>query len=230
MSNPTIYGNLSNQFPDSTLLTGQTDLKNSINSLNTNLDAINNKTNNLLTQQDTVSKIVNEEQSRLKEKKQMIDNAYSSQVRSIQLNDSINKRYQAYLKIIFVFIIVLIVALIVSIIGKSLPIIPSFVLYIIHIGLFSFALIYSFGIYLEVQKHEKINYDRLYMKKATDGSLDVSGTRDISGIDASGNKVTGNCAKVDPLTGNCTQLLESFCGMSHLPNINSYEFTTYSKY
>lgn len=230
MSNTTIYGNLSNQFPDSTLLTGQTDLKNSVNTLNINLDAINNKTNNLLTQQDTVLKIVNEEQSRLTEKKGLIDNAYSSQARSIELNDSINKRYQAYLKIIFVFIIVLVVAIVVSFIGKTFPIIPSFVLYIIHIGLFSFALIYSFIIYLEIQKHEKINYDRLYMKKTTDGSLDVSGSRDISGVDASGNKITGICAKVDPITGRCTQLIETLCGMSDLPNISSYEFTSYSKY
>ena len=229
MSNPTIYGNLSNQFPDSTLLTGQTDLKNSVNTLNANLDHINDKTNNLLTQQDTVLKIVNEEQSRLTEKKGLIDSAHSSQVRSIQLNDSINKRYQAYLKIIFVFIIILVVAIVVSFIGKSFPIIPSFVLYIIQIGLFSFALIYSFGIYLEIQKHEKIEYDRLYMKKATDGSIDNNIT-DISGVDASGNKITGNCAKVDPITGNCTQLIESLCGMSDLPNISSYEFTTYSKY
>ena len=35
-----IYGNLANQFPDSTLLTGQTDLKNSMNTLNTNLNNI----------------------------------------------------------------------------------------------------------------------------------------------------------------------------------------------
>lgn len=229
MSNPTIYGNLSNQFPDSTLLTGQTDLKNSVNTLNTNLDAINNKTNNLLTQQDTVLKIVNEEQSRLTEKKGLIDNAYSSQARSIELNDSINKRYQAYLKIIFVFIIVLVVAIVVSFIGKSIPIIPSVILYIIQIGLFSFAVIYSFIIYLEIQKHERINYDRLYMKKATDGSLDTS-VVDASGVDASGNKITGNCAKVDPITGNCTQLIETLCGMSDLPNISSYEFTSYSKY
>ena len=100
-----IYGNLANQFPDSTLLTGQTDLKNSMNTLNANLNNIDNKTSSFLGNQQQVLTIIDQEKNRLDEKKQSIDNAYSSQVRSTQLNQSMNKRYKEYLKILFVFII-----------------------------------------------------------------------------------------------------------------------------
>jgi len=226
----TIYGNLSNQFPDSTLLTGQVDLKNSIQSLNTNLDAINNKTNTLLSMQDGVSTIINDEQNRLNEKKQIIDTAYSSQLRSIHLNNSMTKKSRAYSTILFVIVFVLIFVFIVSIVGKIFPMIPPFVLNIIYVGLFSFAFIYSYSIYSDIQRHEKIDYDRIQQRKAADAGLDVSGMDVSFNNDISGNVVNGNCAEVNPLTGNCTKLLDAFCGMNHLSSLNSYEFTNYSKY
>jgi len=231
MSNPNIYGNISNQFPDSTLATGQQDLKTSISSLNTNLDNINGKTNTLLTQQLEVSDIVNQEKNRLDSKKQSIDNAYSSQVRSIYMNDNINKRYNAYLKILYALVIVLIIVFIISMIGNYFPFIPSFVLSIIYIGLFSFIIIYSITIYSEIQRHDRIDYDKLKLRKATDGRLDISGN-DSSGNDLSGNVIGicpgGSKAALDE-KGNCTNK-ESFSEMNELSTLNTYEFTDYSRY
>lgn len=232
MSNPTVYGNLSNQYPDSSLLTGQVDLKNSIQNLNTNLDSINNKTATFLGNQDQVLNIINQEKDRLNQKKQIIDNAYSSQIRSTQLNNSINKRYNAYLKILYVVAIVLVIAFLSSFIGKIFPVIPSFVLTVIYIGLFSFAIIYSITVYNEIKRHEKINYDRLDNGRINaQNGLDISNV-DISGgiRDESGNFVVGNCAEVNPFTGNCIRLLETFSGNDNLSSLNSDEYTNYSKY
>lgn len=227
MSNQ-IYGNLANQFPDSTLLTGQTDLKNSINTLNTNLDNINDKTASFLGNQEKVLNIIDQEKNRLNEKKQSIDNAYSSQVRSTQLNDSMNKRYKGYLKIIYLFIICLVVSLILAFISNSLSFIPSFVFTVIYIGIFSFAVIYSTSIYMEIQRHERIIFDRLDMGRIKVDSTNVTDVSNNS--DQSGNVVTGNCAELNPVTGNCIRLLETFCGNNELSTLNSYEFTNYSKY
>jgi len=225
-----IYGNLANQFPDSTLLTGQTDLKNSMNTLNTNLNNIENKTSSFLGNQQQVLTIIDQEKSRLDEKKQSIDNAYSSQVRSTQLNQSMNKRYKEYLKILFVFIICLVVSLFIYFISNILGFIPSFIFTFIYIGLFSFAVIYSISIYVEIQRHERIVYDRLDMgrKNVDDTSFN---TTDLSNNkqDQSGN-VVGNCAEINPITGNCIRLLETFCRKNELSTLNSYEFTNYSQY
>ena len=227
MSNQ-IYGNLANQFPDSTLLSGQTDLKNSINILNTNLDAIDNKTASFLGNQDQVLSIIDQENNRLNQKKQSIDNAYSSQVRSTQLNDSMNKRYKGYLRILYIFILVLVISLILTLFSNSLPFIPSFVFTIIYIGLFSFAVIYSISIYIEIQRHERIIFDRLDMGRINSTtSMDTS--NNMTNNDQSGN-VVGNCAEVNPVTGNCIRLLETFCGKNGLSTLNSYEFTNYSQY
>lgn len=221
MSEPIIYGNLSNQFPDSSLFTGQIELKNSINTLNTNLDTIQNKSSTFLANQDEVLNIVNQEKNRLEQKRQSIDNAHSSQVRSTQLNDSINKRYKAYLKILYVFIIVLVITLIIHFIGKYFPIIPAFILTFIYIGLFSFAIIYSISLYFEIQRHEKIIYDRL-----DNGRMEASGnlvdtSNNLMGVKDASGAVVGNCAEIDPITGNCIRLLETF---------STYEYTHYSQY
>lgn len=232
MSNPTIYGNLSNQFPDNTLATGTTDLKSSVSTLNTNLDAINNKSDTLLTGQMSLSGIINDEQDRLNQKKQSVDNAYSSQVRSIYMNDNIVKRNNAYLKILYVLVIVLVIAFIISMLGNYFTIISPFILNFIYIGLFSFAVIYSISIYSEIQKHERIDYDKLKLGKATKPGYDYS-TKDSSGNDNSGNSVYGNCAQLNPVTGNCTKLItndkESFSG-NELSSSNNSEFTHYSRY
>jgi ABC-type multidrug transport system fused ATPase/permease subunit len=223
-----IYGNLANQFPDSTLLTGQTDLKSSINTLNTNLNNINDKTASFLGNQEQVLNIIDQEKNRLNEKKQSIDNAYSSQVRSTQLNQSMNKRYQGYLKIMYVFIICLVISLILAFASNSLVFIPSFIFTFIYIGLFSFAVIYSISIYMEIQKHERIVYDRLDMGRikvdASNSTSDISNNKDQSG------NVVGNCAEINPVTGNCIRLLETFCGNNEWSTLNSYEFTNYSQY
>lgn len=231
MSNPIIYGNISNQFPDSTLATGQIDLSNSIYSLNANLDQINDKTNSILTGQYEVSNIVNQEKGRLIEKKNSVDNAYSSQVRSIYMNDNMNKRYNAYLKILYALVIVLIIVFILSMIGNYFPFIPSFVLSIIYIGLFSFTMIYSITIYSEIQRHDRMDYDKLKLRRATYGGVD-NNDNDSSGNDISGGPVYGICqganAAVDA-NGKCTNS-ESFSEMNELSSLNTYEFTNYSLY
>lgn len=223
-----IYGNLANQFPDSTLLTGQTDLKNTINTLNTNLNNINDKTATFLGNQDQVLSIIDQEKNRLHEKKQSVDNAYSSQVRSTQLNQSMNKRYNGYLKILYIFIICLVISLILAFISNFLGFIPSFIFTFIYIGLFSFAVIYSISIYVEIQRHERIIYDRLDMGRLNVGDIS-SNTTDGSNNDLSGS-VVGNCAEINPVTGNCIRLLETFYGKNELSTLNSYEFTNYSQY
>jgi hypothetical protein len=223
-----IYGNLANQFPDSTLLTGQTDLKNSINTLNTNLNNIENKTASFLGNQDKVLIFIDQEKNRLHEKKQSIDNAHSSQLRSTQLNQSMNKRYNGYLNILYIFIICLVISLILTLISNILVFIPSFIFTFIYIGLFSFAVIYSISIYVEIQRHERIIYDRLDMGRMNVGDISLN-TTDGSNNDQSGN-VVGNCAEVNPVTGNCIRLLETFCRKNELSTLNSYEFTNYSQY
>ena len=222
-----IYRNLSNQFPDSTKLTGTSDLSTSIGSLNTNLDSIQNKSNTLLSQQNEIKNIVDRETDRLELKKNSVENAYTSQNRAVYINDNISKRNNAYLQILFAIVIALVIVFILSIMGSYFPVIPSIVLNIIYVCIFSVIIIYSISIYSEIQTHDRIDYDKLKLKKAT-----VAGNSDISGnYDASANATTtfGSCKTVDN-KGVCTELSAFTCMGAGLQTVDSYEFKNYSRY
>lgn len=221
-----IYRNLSNQFPDSTKLTGTQTLPSDITTLNSNLDSIQNKSNTLLSQQSEIKNIVDIEAQRLELKKNSVENAYTSQNRAVYINDNISKRNNAYLQILFAIVIALVIVFILSMMGSYFPVIPSIVLNIIYVCIFSVIIIYSISIYSEIQTHDRIDYDKLKLKKAT-----VAGNSDISGnYDASANATTrtsGFCTTVDS-NGVCTELFT--CMGNNLQTVDSYEFKNYSRY
>ena len=224
-----IYRNLSNQFPNSTNLTGTSDLSTSIGTLNTNLDNIQNKSNTLLSQQSEIKNIVDIEAQRLLLKKNSVENAYTSQNRAVYMNDNISKRNNAYLQILFAIVIALVIVFILSIMGSYFPVIPSIVLNIIYICIFSVTLIYSISIYSEIQTHDRIDYDKLKLKKAT-----VAVNSDISGnYDASANDLNsyGQCPpQHNSVNGICTPVSAFTCMGAGLQTVDSYEFKNYSRY
>jgi len=223
MSN-TVYGNLSNQFPTTPPFTGT--LNTDIDNLNDKLTGIQNNSRDVLTKQEEMQKIVNAEASRLISKKQSVDNAYSSQIRATYMNNNIQKRYNAFLQILFVVVIVLIISFFLSIIGNYFPIIPSFLLNILYIGLFSFLIIYCLSIYSEIQKHDKMDFDKLYLNIPTVGNgIDIS---DNSNNNLTDNDLKGYCPYHTDASGR--KVCDGFSGNDELQTVNSYEFTDYSRY
>jgi len=224
MSN-TVYGNLSNQFPTTPPFTGT--LNTDIGSLNANLSALQDKSNVVLTQQEKIKKIVDAESTRLQQKKQGVDSAYSSQVRATYVNDNMQKRYNAYLYILFVVVIVLIIVFFLSMMGNYFPIIPPLLLNIIYVFLFSFTIIYSISIYSEIQKHDPMNYDRLKLRKpvTAGNSVDISdNSMNSLGL---GTGEYGECPiGYSSVNGKC----ENFSGNNELQSLNAFEFTDYSRY
>jgi len=245
-----VYKNLSNQFPDITAMTSSalvsgniplTTLKEQANTLQTNLNNIQGQSNTLLTHQDSVNTIVTNEQSRLEQKKQSVDNAYSSQQRAVYMNDNVQKRYNAYSKILVAIVIGGAVLLALTFLQSYVPFIPSSVFMISYIIIISTVAIYSIAVYIEIQRHERLDYDRLYVKPLSDssGMLDYSSS-EISynipemAICGSGTTlVLGDLTKSpfeDLYYNHCIPTTQGFQNMSGLGNINQEEFTNYSKY
>jgi hypothetical protein len=223
MSN-TVYGNLSNQFPTTPPFTGT--LNTDIGNLNDKLTGIQNNSRDVLTQQGEIKKIVDAESTRLQQKKQSVNNAYSSQLRATYMNNNVQKRYNAYLKILFVVVIVLIIVFFLSIIGNYFPIIPSFLINILYIGLFSFLIIYSISIYSEIQKHDKMDFDKLYLNTSIVGNgSDISD----NSMNLMSDGLNGYCPYHTDESGRkvCN---EEFNGNNELQSLNTFEFTHYSRY
>lgn len=242
---PTVYGNIANQFPDIAALTSNT-LVNSNTNLSTlnantgilqnNLAAIQSQSNAALDGQQNTNAIINSETARLNDKKSSIDNAYSSQQRAIYINDNVAKRYNAYSRILFIIVIVLFVIFGLVMLQPILIFIPSVVFNLIFIGLSSFMIIYSLIIYFEIERHEKIDYDRIYNKPITaplDSSFsDFSYNIDTSFGFCSNNSCCATGTYFDTtihqcLPGNPPGYKEGFTTISE----NSpYEYSEYSRY
>ena len=78
-------------------------------------------TNDVLIKQTEMINIVNNEQRRLNEKKQSVDNALEGQKRLITLNNSYRLRYADYTKMIIIITILLSIFILVSLAKKYIP-------------------------------------------------------------------------------------------------------------
>ena len=115
----------------------------------------------VLTSQDKVNTIVNDELQRLQTKKSNIDNALVGQQRSIQLNDSYRKRFQYYTKMVVVVIVCLAIFIGAIMLGKMFPIIPSFIIDILCIIIVATGVIATYFIYIDIQSRDKNDFDKL---------------------------------------------------------------------
>jgi len=244
---PDVYGNLSNQFPDITAMTSDalvrnnaplTNLNNNLAGLNTKLTTLQGQSNALLTKQDSVNTIVTNEHNRLEQKKESVDNAYSSQQRAIYMNDNIQKRYNAYSKMLIALVIGATILFALSFLQSYVPFIPSFIFIISYIIIISAVTIYSINIYKDIQKHERLDYDRLYMKPMSDAdnvvissSGDFSLNLPTSGLCGSGTVMRFVTDQYGIITPTCLpSSTNGFQNMDGLGNLNHEEFTSYSEY
>jgi ABC-type multidrug transport system fused ATPase/permease subunit len=244
-SNQDVYGNLANQFPNIASLTSNTLVSNnanlsvlnaSTNNLQQNLSQIQGQSNDTLSKQQEMNSIVQAEQARLNDKKGSIDNAYSSQQRAIYMNDNVSKRYNAYSRILFIVVIILFIIFALVMLQPYLPFIPSMIFNVVFIGLVSFMIIYCLGIYFDIERHEKIDYDRIYNKPLT-APLDSSYSDISYNFDSSYGFCANNscCA-----TGTYWDTTIHQCSPGNPPGYKEkfttiaenspYEYSEYSKY
>jgi hypothetical protein len=213
-----------------------TELNTNTNSLNTNLNGIVSQTDALFTHQASMNSILQEEQARLLQKKDSVENAYTSQKRAVYLNDNLQKRYAAYSKILIISVITLSIVFVLALIQRFVPVIPSIVFNILYLVLFTGSFIWCMLLFFEIQTHDKMDYDKIALK-----SMTATGGTDSSGTDVSNNDVSGNCMNeaccdpdtqiYDPELNKCKNKAQGFSCMGNgIQSYDSYEFTNYSKY
>lgn len=111
--------------------------------------------------QQQIANIVNTENHRVDLKKSKIDNELQTQNRLITLNNSYRQKYYDYNILYIIFIVFLVTLCCIMLIKKYVPVIPSFVfdiIFIILIPSFCILLLYK---YLDISKHDDINYDEI---------------------------------------------------------------------
>jgi VIT1/CCC1 family predicted Fe2+/Mn2+ transporter len=132
-----------------------------LNNINKSLQTAQATTGNILDHQNDLRSILDQEQNRLEQKKQSVDGAITTQERMIQLNQSYQKRYASYTKIVIVLTMTIILILGVLIIFRFFPFIPSIVIYIICTIISLIALVYIGTLYMDIRTRTVTNYDQI---------------------------------------------------------------------
>ena len=110
---------------------------------------------------NTIDNALLAEEDRLKSKKEQVDRAQFNQVRLIAFNESFRKRYAFYNTILIYIVIILLIYLGIVLLKIYVPIIPSFILDIISIFLFTFAIIYVGKKINELYGRDNMDFDKI---------------------------------------------------------------------
>ena len=196
---------------DSELATQLSGVDSKLNSLKTSYDDANISANDILTKQQEVDKIVSDENERLNDVKQTVDDVLIGEKRNIQLNETYRLRQQQYTKIKIIISFALLLCVLFTLLGKYIPVIPSVIITIIIIITMTTSIIWCITIYSAVLRRDKINYNELDIDNTTYPSTSEANEQQrramLQGdlLNASGNVCSGPaCCNPRPVGDNST--------------------------
>jgi hypothetical protein len=143
-------------------------------------------TDDLLTHQEKVLDIVENEKKRLENKKQSVDTVIFGQKRAVELNNSNRLRQQAYTNLLIIFILTLGAFVLIMVLSIHFTIIPQTVYDLLSIIVISVGIYFASIQFLEIQSRSKMNYNQLDLAPLNNS---VSGNTIAGNTSASG---TGN--------------------------------------
>ena len=131
------------------------------NDINTNLLNASGSANALADHQVDMQKIVDDERSRLNDKKTQIDTALIGQQRIVSLNDSYRQRYSQYVNVIIVIVVTLALIITINIISKIFTMIPSLIFDLLIIVILSAGIYLCYTIIININSRSKIDFNKL---------------------------------------------------------------------
>lgn len=176
----------------------------------------NKKGENIILQQNDLTRLVKEESVRLNKQRKSIKIAKESQERLITLNENSVKRHSEYLKIFALCIVGLLFIIILSLLG-----IPSSIFVILSIIIGSFVVIYASHMYLSIISRDNIYFDELSTEapilasKNNVRSVDASGNtienkKSIKAVTCTGNTCCSTSTMWEPKVQKCVKLKEGY--------------------
>jgi hypothetical protein len=147
-------------------------IQGAISKLSSEYDKANSSSDSVLHHQQEMMKILQIEQQRLLQKKELFDQVEAENERKVLLNDTYRKKYTQYTKITIVVIMVLIALVIIRLTGKYITVFPESLYNVLMIVVISIGIIYSLILYADMAARSNINYDEIEVPPP---KLDASG-------------------------------------------------------
>ena len=225
-----------------------TELKDKLDKLYVDFSNTSPASSVALDHQNQMYNIIQKEQQRLAQKKVGIDNAYNTQQRLIQLNESYREKNMQYITILLIIIISIAIYLALLMISRYLPFVPAGIINLLTALLFSISFIIICVIIANVNKRDPMNFQKLLFvpPQTQTGNVygSVSGNVAMPGFNlypCIGSTCCGNGTTWNDTYGNCVvtsgfTLMNGFsgnnsCGTCDTPYIpyTPFEFDSYTK-
>jgi hypothetical protein len=219
--------------------------------LSTELDALNKTYKDksaassvTLDHQNEMKEIITKENQRLTQKKVGIDNAYNTQKRLIELNESYRLKNAEYINILIVIIATIIIYLALLLISRNIPFIPIILINILMGILFAVSIILIITLVLKINARDSMNFQkRIFVQPyKQEGNVfgSVSGNITGPGLFQSciGDRCCGNGTIWNAKNGSCsagsafTLMNENGNNFSKTTSVIPYvpyEFNSYAK-
>lgn len=126
----------------------------------------------VLQNQNTLSNIINTEQSRLEEKKELVDTSIFEQKRAQSLNESYRQKYNYYIYIIVAVISLFVSFIVIGEVSKTITFIPSVVydlLYIVSITVVGFFIYFTM---LDIARRDHMDFSKINVNPPKELSAD----------------------------------------------------------
>ena len=126
----------------------------------------------VLQNQNTLSNIINTEQSRLEEKKELVDTSIFEQKRAQSLNESYRQKYNYYIYIIVAIILLFVSFIVIGEVSKTITFIPSVVydlLYIVSITVVGFFIYFTM---LDIARRDHMDFSKINVNPPKELSAD----------------------------------------------------------
>lgn len=138
-----------------------TTMKDDLNRLYVDFSNSNAASSTALDHQTQMNDILEKENARLTQKKVGIDNAYNTQRRLIQLNESYREKNMAYINILVVIIISIIIYLALLLISRNFTFVPDFLINLLTALLFTISFIIIIVMILKINKRDPMDFQKL---------------------------------------------------------------------
>lgn len=126
----------------------------------------------VLQNQNTLANIINAEQDRLEEKKELVDTSIFEQKRAQSLNESYRQKYNYYIYIIVAIILLFVSFIVIGEVSKTITFIPSVVydlLYIVSITVVGFFIYFTM---LDIARRDHMDFSKINVNPPKELSAD----------------------------------------------------------
>ena len=126
----------------------------------------------VLQNQNTLANIINAEQDRLEEKKELVDTSIFEQKRAQSLNESYRQKYNYYIYIIVAIIMLFVSFIVIGEVSKTITFIPSVVydlLYIVSITIVGFFIYFTM---LDIARRDHMDFSKINVNPPKELSAD----------------------------------------------------------